>query len=660
MKQDLIKNSSTTKHLALLVALFFAVFNIQAQNDSIDKAFQQKTAVLIAKKSPYYQFLDSVLRHQDKNDSVKMAYLLKKTTENKYLEGESFAYNMLGIIDRNLSKYNRSTERHLKAVALAKQANNIELEVFGLNMLGVTCRRQDLIRQALDYHKEALDLAENAKTPSKTLKQSIAVSQNSMGNIYLALKQYDFAIEQFKKSLKIEIALNNNLGLAINHHNIGYAQEAKGQIDLALENYKTSLKHNNIINSEIGRIICYNSIAKIDIKKGQYKKALSLVTAALEKAKVEKDQFYLATSHLNLGLTLLKMGQLDSAESNLYEALNISKTYHLKSSKSTAYNYLSEVYELKKDYQTALKYKKLYQDLEASITNERNIQYVNGLIITYETEKKNNQIQALANENEIVKLKLKQHKNFQLLGSLGGLLLIIILVILYRQHKLKNEKKIITLEQEMLRNQMNPHFIFNSLNSIKLYIINNEKENAVYYLNKFSKLIRKILVASTEKDISLEEELETMGLYMNIENIRLSNEIEYAVFVDKHINTSTIKVPSLILQPFLENALWHGLSSKKGDKKITLNITKNSPEHITITITDNGIGRAASQKIKSQKKLKRKSVGIAITKARLSNFSKAYTSDYKIDIEDLFENGTPSGTRVVVNIPIRATALKSA
>lgn len=107
-----------------------------------------------------------------------------------------------------------------------------------------------------------------------------------------------------------------------------------------------------------------------------------------------------------------------------------------------------------------------------------------------------------------------------------------------------------TLEQDMLRSQMNPHFIFNSLNSIKLYIINNEKENAVYYLNKFSKLIRKILMASKEKQISLAEELETMKLYINIENIRFSNEINYTTKVSDNIDIESIKVPSLILQPF--------------------------------------------------------------------------------------------------------------
>src|SRR5690606_3958204 len=134
--------------------------------------------------------------------------------------------------------------------------------------------------------------------------------------------------------------------------------------------------------------------------------------------------------------------------------------------------------------------------------------------------------------------------------------------ILYRQYQSKNEKRVLTLEQKMLRSQMNPHFLFNSLNSIKLYIINNEQKNAVHYLNKFSKLIRKILEASSQREISLAEELETVELYMNIENIRFSNEIDFRIDVDKDIFIDNIKIPSLTLQPFLENSLWHGLSPK--------------------------------------------------------------------------------------------------
>lgn len=621
--------------------------------------FETLVDSIIDIKTSNYQDIDNTFR-AFKTDTLKMMYLSKKSKETNYYEGESYALNMIGIVYRNLSLYDKAINAHTEAQQLAKKTKNIELETISLNMLGVVYRRMDAIRSALDYHKQALDLAETANPQSLALKRSIAVSQNSMGNIYLALKQYDLAIRLFQKSLTLEVGSDNKLGLAINYHNIGYAQEAKGLLKSALNNYQRSLKYNNDINSEIGRVICYNSIAGIYIKQGRNKKALPLINSALKKALNINDQYYIATSYLNLGLVNLKLNNLKNVEKNLNTALNIAEKYNLKSSKIETYKTLSEYNNEVGNYKEALNYYKKHIELDNTLTNERNLQYVNDLIIKYESEKKNNQIKALANENELVKIRLAQNKRVLILCLVGIALIGAILFILYRQHQLRNEKKIITLEQEMLRNQMNPHFIFNSLNSIKLYIINNEKENAVYYLNKFSKLIRKILIASTEKEISLENELETMTLYMNIENIRFSNKIHYNVIIDENVSLSNIKVPSLILQPFLENALWHGLSSKNGEKKISLQVSKNSNKYVTISITDNGIGRVASQKIKSQSKLQRKSVGLNITKARLDNFSKNLNAQYSIQIEDLYsDNNTPTGTKVIVKIPLKNLASKA-
>ena len=649
---------SLKKIIALLLILLYFPFTSISQNE-IDSKFKSEINNFLIDKTPIYKVLDSTFSNV-KNDTLKMQFLLIKSRETNYLEGQSYSLNMLGENYRNLSIYDKAIETHQEALNIAKEAKNIDLQVVSLNMLGVVYRRLDVIRTALDYHKEALDLAETVKPITLELKHSIAISQNSMGNIYLALKQYDLALELFYKSLEIEKELDNKLGLAINYHNIGYAQEAKGNIDVALLNYETSLKYNNEINSDIGRVICYNSIGKLDILKGNYKEALPVIENALERAKITNDQYYISLSYANLGLINLKLNNFNDAENNLNEALNIAKKFNLKSQESEAYKYLSQLNEQLANYKTALQFYQLYVDLDKTITNEKNFQYVSDLILKYESEKKNNQIKALASENEIVKLKLIQNRKILLLSLLGGILIVGFFVILQRQHRLKNEKKIVTLEQEMLRNQMNPHFIFNSLNSIKLYIINNEKENAVYYLNKFSKLIRKILIASTEKEISLQDELDTMDLYMNIENMRFSNEINYKTSIETDVNPSIIKVPSLILQPFLENALWHGLSSKTGEKNIYLDVNQKNPGYITITITDNGVGRSVSEKIKEQKKLKRKSVGIDITKARLENFSKDFINDYKIEIIDLFENENPSGTKVIVNIPIKTFVLKTA
>jgi sensor histidine kinase YesM len=219
--------------------------------------------------------------------------------------------------------------------------------------------------------------------------------------------------------------------------------------------------------------------------------------------------------------------------------------------------------------------------------------------------------------------------------------------------KSKYDKELAELKVSALRSQMNPHFIFNSLNSIKRYIIDNEKENAVYYLNKFSKLIRKILSASMGKEISLSEELETMELYVNIENIRFNNKIKFSIHIDETLNLNAIKVPSLILQPFLENAIWHGLSLKKEGKKLTIKVGTKSPDYLVIQITDNGIGRKRSAEIQSKKIHKRESVGIKLTEERFALFSKGYVNKHIIQFIDLIgENNNPTGTNVILKIPL--------
>jgi LytS/YehU family sensor histidine kinase len=206
----------------------------------------------------------------------------------------------------------------------------------------------------------------------------------------------------------------------------------------------------------------------------------------------------------------------------------------------------------------------------------------------------------------------------------------------------------------MLRSQMNPHFVFNLLNSIKQYIIANEKKNAVHYLNKFAKLIRKILDASRVKVVSLNDELETMDLYMSIENIRFSNEINFEVFVEEDINLDQIKIPSLVLQPFLENGLWHGLSSKKGQKNIKISVTSTQKGFVAIAITDNGIGKEAAKKIGDDKIVKLKSIGIALIKSRRTNFVKDFKNNFSIEFIDLKdENQIPNRTEVALHIPFR-------
>ncbi len=634
--------------LLLLIGTLMSTLGF-SQNKNLD--FQQAIDSVLLSRPQSYKAINQYLGSFRK-DTSKLKTLISLFDKQEYAAGKTYAENLLGIRFRNYSLFDKAINMHQQALNTATNASNIEFKVFSLNMLGVDYRRMDANRTALDYNQEALALAETVKNPSLGLRRSIAVSHNSMGNIYLLLKQYDLAIEQFKKSQIIEEDINNKLGLAINNHNIGIAKEALGEIHEALQYYEKSLAINTEINNRLGKIICNGSISNIYIKQGKYKEALKLIEENIPYTKKTGDKYYIAFEYLNLGWAQTKLKRYDVAEKNITTGLEIAKKYNFSSAISTGYSHLSELHQLKKNYKEALKYYKLAEEFDEKVSNERNSQYVNDLIIKYDSERKNSQIQDLAKQNEIAKLKLSKNRIlwFIILGIIS--LLGVVLYTLFRHQRLKNEKEIIRLEQDAMRSQMNPHFIFNSLNAIKLYIINNEQKNAVYYLNKFSKLIRKILVASRNKETSLSDEIETIKLYMDIENIRFRNEIKANIIIDKGLNINTIKTPSLILQPFIENAIWHGLSPKKGVKKIDVSFEKHKDTHVKISIIDNGVGRKVSAQIKSNKVHKKKSIGIKLTRERLENFCKNYKENCSLSFIDLMDKEKALGTKVILMIPI--------
>jgi len=627
------------------------VLSHDSYSQDIPIVLQENLDSLLVTKPQTCQEIDNLLSSFS-NDSTALRYIEQKSLSKKYYSGQAYALNNLGSIYRDHSLYNKSLELYQKALRVAVEGDNIEFRVYSLNMISTVYRRTDAFKSALDYSQDALELAETKANPSLGLKKSIIVSLNSIGSIYQMLEQYELAIEKYEKAMVLEKELDDKLGLAINHLNLGECYESQGDLEPGLKNFRKSLVYYEIINSSRGKIKCNYNIAHIYVHQGKVKEAIHILQSNLLKAISLNDQKIITTIYINLGWALINLGDYDAAETNLESGLALAEKYDFNVEIADANKFLSELWIKKDDFEKGMKYYKESKKYEERITNTLNLRYVNDMILRYESQIRANQLERLAQENESVRLRLKKNKTMLIIIGISLILLIGILYILYRQSQLNADKKLLTLEQSMLRSQMNPHFLFNSLNSIKLYIINNEKKNAVHYLNKFSKLVRKILEASSQREISLAEELETVELYMNIENIRFSNEINFNIDIKDDIDPHHIKIPSLILQPFLENALWHGLSSKDGIKNIDLEVKKGKNGFIEIVITDNGVGRDAAEKIKDGKLLKRKSVGIDITKERLANFSRDYENYFHVDIIDKFDDDTnPIGTQIVIYIP---------
>ncbi|WP_291962525.1 tetratricopeptide repeat protein [Maribacter sp.] len=639
------------KYKILFLLLHTLVLTNLVHSQDIPLSLQRSTDSLLKATPKTCQEIDRLLGTFS-NDTTALRYIEQKSLLSKYYLGQAYALNNLGSIYRDQSLYVKSLDLYQQALKASVEADNIEFRVYCLNMISTVHRRTDAFKSALDYSQDALELAETVANPNLGLKKSIIVSLNSIGSIYQMLEQYELAIEKYEKAMLLEKELDDKLGLAINHLNLGECYESQGKLEPGLKNFRKSLVYYELIDSSTGKIKANYNIAHVYVHQGKVKEAINILETNLLKAISLNDKKIITTIYINLGWANIRLEDYDAAETNLESGLALAEKYEFNIEIADANKFLSELWIKKDDYEKGMKYFKESKKYEERITNALNLRYVNDMILRYESQIRANQLERLAQENESVRLRLKKNKTMLIIIGISLILLIGILYILYRQSQLNADKKLLTLEQSMLRSQMNPHFLFNSLNSIKLYIINNEKKNAVHYLNKFSKLVRKILEASSQREITLAEELETVELYMNIENIRFSNEINFNVHIKDDIDPHNIKIPSLILQPFLENALWHGLSSKDGLKNIDLEVKKGKSGFIEIVITDNGVGRDAAEKIKDSKLLKRKSVGIDITKERLANFSRDYENFFHVDIIDKFDDNTnPIGTQIVIYIP---------
>jgi LytS/YehU family sensor histidine kinase len=316
--------------------------------------------------------------------------------------------------------------------------------------------------------------------------------------------------------------------------------------------------------------------------------------------------------------------------------------------------------------------------LKDSIINRQFIWRLSNYKKEAEAKKKKAEIELLNKDNQIKDGQLKQEQLLKNVLIIGLAVLIVISVLIFRtlnlkqknerlkRTRLENELRLQKLESEKqeaelrqqaselemqaLRAQMSPHFIFNCLSSINRFILKNESEVASDYLTRFSRLIRLVLINSKQSLISLEDELEMIWLYIEMERLRFQNSFDFNITFKNEINASSIYIPPLLLQPFAENAIWHGLMNKEGDKTLDFSFATNESQLICI-ITDNGVGRQKAQEFQSLKNVKEKSMGLMITVNRLAIFNKESDHNTSFQVEDLYdEKGNAVGTKVTLKI----------
>jgi LytS/YehU family sensor histidine kinase len=270
----------------------------------------------------------------------------------------------------------------------------------------------------------------------------------------------------------------------------------------------------------------------------------------------------------------------------------------------------------------------------------------------YEAEKSQKEL-------EIVSLKLRNNRVviFSLIG-LSVILIVGALLFVQRNRYRANQRieamnhKISELNQQNLRQQMNPHFIFNTLNSIQYYVFQQDKIAANDYMSKFATLMRKTLENSRQTAIPINDELDALKLYLELESLRFKQRFEWNIEVDEEVDTLIYKMPTMLIQPYVENAISHGLMQKegKGYVHIALHHVNGS---LMCTVEDNGIGRARAAELKKHRKGRHNSLGTTITESRLKLVNELYGNKMQVNYVDKVDiNGNASGTRVEITIPI--------
>lgn len=543
--------------------------------------------------------------------------------------------------------------------------------------------------------------------------QSLSDSYNNIGVAYHYKGDVRGAIKYYTKSMKLEEALGREEGVATSKLNIGILYNRIGDLEKASELLaEASDYYQNRDTLDYKAIAALKAVASTESDRGNYDVALHLFSRVLSRFQYLDQKKDIASSLMNRGEVYKRMERFAEAINDFEKAVQINEERGSTASAMTLSN-LAEAYyrvgrisdaivtdklvverlegsesmegvlTLKVTYRTLYKaYKaqgqpaKALQMLEKhiahrdSIANEESRRAMMQQELNYKYEK-----EALADSLKLVaqneaqlatqKLNYEKQQNRTIFG--GGLILLGLLFGggLYRNNQrkkaqqLKAEQAMLELEgarseMKALRSQMNPHFIFNALRSIQAYIIKEKPEQANDYLLTFSKLMRNVLESSQHDAVPIMEDMETLSLYMDLESIRLKHSFSYKIIFDPTVDPESDCVPPLILQPFVENAIWHGVRPLNRSGQIRINLRKEN-EILHCSVEDDGIGLEASKNSGLMDSLKKESLGLKITEQRLQVIQRRLHVPCTYHIEEVAnEEGEILGTRVELQIPAMA------
>jgi tetratricopeptide (TPR) repeat protein len=559
----------------------------------------------------------------------------------------SESYSEIGIVLKNQGKLAEALFHYEKALEYAYSCGDSSWIAACRVNLGNVYKEKGYLFTALQYYIDALKILEDLGHDKR-----IAVCLQNIGAVYSKQDDHQNALRYYFRALELSAAINDPVRESACNMGIGYIYARKGQYGPAREYYEKARLYYMQSDYNHQYDECLLLIGKSWHEEGEHERALRYYEQAMELSSGENDQTTMAEILLGMSEIHLLKGMPAKAREHAARALGLAGESGSVELESRAHAILSDIALAAGESGPALEYFKEHARLKDSIFNTAKYKAIAELEKKYESEKREQQIALLSEQTEVQKLKIL-NRNRILITMAGGVLLVLLLLYLFFvQSRLKSRKKAAELEQKLLRSQMNPHFIFNTMIAIQNYIYRSEPVKAADFLARFAELVRQTLESSRGDFILFGKEVSMLTTYLELQKLRFAGKFDYMIRVDPAIDEEMVMIPSMFAQPFVENAIEHGLRNKAENGLVSVVYTLPEAGRIRIRVEDNGLGLRKSRQGKDMKK--HPGLALAITRERLEMLSGGRRRKFRLQITDLetLMQGE-QGVRVEIDIPCR-------
>ncbi len=600
------------------------------------------------KENTFRSTIDSAIFYKKISAEKSIQFITESISKSTSVKENAQAFEVLGDVNMYWKQYDLATTNY--RISLKNDSNiDVKLKLAKAYFLNKNYQK------SLEIYNDLED---------KTLNNWQQIEkQEGLGDVFLEQNKIKLATQSFKQGLKIAETnnikpkitdLNSKLGDSYSES--GNKTEAESyftnSINLASKENKAKALEQKI------KIADFQNTNRAFDKEIQLRKEIIKDIDAIEKDSVITNESALTKQKQNykIGNAYFLKNNLDEAIPYLEESIEEADKKEDLIVKKDATKKLADVFVASGNFEKAKEAFNAYTEAVDQLYIKKEQEISQAARISKSIAEKQNRILSLENDRQLtlsqMQLSDEKNKRQQLIiySLIGGLFLLVVLAYLMykyiKQQKLANN----LLALKSLRSQMNPHFIFNALNSVNSFIATNDERTANKYLSDFSKLMRAVLENSEEDFIPLQKEIQLIELYTKLEHFRFKDKFDYKISVEETIDIEAYKIPPMLLQPYIENAVWHGLRYKEDKGILDIKICKKQKDQIEITIADNGIGRKKSKALKTENQKKHNSKGLGNIKKRVTILNEMYKDKVDISIEDNQTNIEDIGTKVTVTL----------